>query len=118
VRAGTVCKGGVRARTVCKERRGTLWIRVRALWVRKCTKKAKRVYKRAHRGLVRLGMVCKGGVRLGTVRKRRIRPVYNNKLTSQTRDEFKAKSKLAPELAEGRPALDFSGAGLKLVYLY
>jgi hypothetical protein len=31
---------------------------------------------------------------------------------SQTRDEFKAKSKLAPELAEGRPAQDFSAAAL------
>ena len=73
VRLGTVCKGGVRARTVCKEGRGTLWVQVRALRVRKCTKKAKIVYKRAHRGLVRLR----------TVRKGRVRPVYNSKLTSQ-----------------------------------
>jgi hypothetical protein len=60
------------------------------------------------------GTVCKGGVRLRRVRKGRVRPVYNSeyKLMSQTRDEFKAKSKLAPELAEGRPAQDFSAAAL------
>ena len=71
VTAWTVGKGGVRARTVRKEGRGTLRARVRALGVRKCTKKAKRVYKRAYRGLLRLGMVCKGGVRLRTVYRER-----------------------------------------------